>query len=164
MSISPLFTTRRKFSFTKCSCIIPMIKLPQMDRQQAINIPHSFTKQYLSSCMSDTLGPVKITTRYGQDTNMQYYIAWTNLDRASISSMFVSESGYNCTISSGIPLSTILSFIVWRAHPVLISPSNILMAKWQLDMYIHVYNWDQGFLTLGCQLNWLNIKRSLIWK
>lgn len=75
MSISPLFTTRRKFSFTKCSCIIPMIKLPQMDRQQAINIPNSFTKQYLSSCMSDTLGPVKITTRYGQDTNMQYYIA-----------------------------------------------------------------------------------------
>ena len=115
MSISPL-TTRRKFSFTKCSCIIPMIKLPQMDRQQAINIPNSFTKQYLSSCMSDTLGPVKITTRYGQDTNMQYYIAWTNLDRASISSMFASESGYNCTISSGIPLSTILSFIVWRAH------------------------------------------------
>lgn len=115
-------------------------QIAQMDRQQAINIPNSFTKQYLSSCMSDTLGPVKITTRYGQDTNMQYYIAWTNLDRASISSMFASESGYNCTISSGIPLSTILSFIVWRAHPVLISPSNILMAKWKSDMYIHVYN------------------------
>lgn len=75
MSISPFFTTRRKFSFTKYSCNIPVIKLPKLDRQQAINIPYSFTKSVSSFVfVRHGLDPWKTTTRHGQDTIMQQYL------------------------------------------------------------------------------------------
>lgn len=74
MSISPFFTTRRKFSFTKYSCNIPVIKLPQIRQTTADKYSLFIHKKCIFLRVCPTwFGPVKNTTRHGQDTIMQQY-------------------------------------------------------------------------------------------
>lgn len=76
MSISPFFTTRRKFSFTKYSCNIPVIKLPQIRQTTGDKYSLFIHKKCIFLRVCPTwFGPVKNTTRHGQDSHtiMQQY-------------------------------------------------------------------------------------------
>jgi hypothetical protein len=110
MSISLLSTTRWKLSFTKCSCNDPCDQVAQNGQPTGDKYPYFIHKKCLPSCLSDTVGPVKTAIRHGQDTNMQCYIAWTDLDRVTIRSMSATESGYNCCVSSWLSCLWIFRF------------------------------------------------------
>lgn len=77
----------------------PWSNCPKLDRQQAINIPYSFTKVYLPSCLSDMVWTREkyYTTR--RRHNHATISGWTNPDRETIRSMYATESGYIVRLS-----------------------------------------------------------------
>lgn len=63
-----------KFSFTKYSCNIPVIKLPQIRQTTGDKYSLFIHKKCIFLRVCPTwFGPVKNTTRHGQDTIMQQY-------------------------------------------------------------------------------------------
>lgn len=146
MSISPFFTTRRKFSFTKYSCNIPVIKLPKLDRQQAINIPYSFTKVYLPSCLSDMVWTREKLQHDTDKTQSCNNICLNEPWQRNSSFDVCCRKWLHCTVvvffRLRFPQLSILSFIVWWAHPVLISPSKCLNNRLKIwYMYILIRLW-----------------------
>lgn len=111
MSISPFFTTRRKFSFTKYSCNIPVIKLPQI--RQTTGDKYSLfihkTCIFLRVCPT-WFGPVKNTTRHGQDIIMQQYL----LERILTEKQFVRCMLPKVVTLYGCRISLVFHFVFYR--------------------------------------------------
>lgn len=111
MSISPFFTTRRKFSFTKYSCNIPVIKLPQIRQTTGDKYSLFIHKKCISLRVCPTwFGPVKNTTRHGQDTIMQQYL----LERILTEKQFVRCMLPKVVTLYGCRISLVFHFVFYR--------------------------------------------------
>lgn len=111
MSISPFFTTRRKFSFTKYSCNIPVIKLPQIRQTTGDKYSLFIHKKCIFLRVCPTwFGPVKNTTRNGQDTIMQQYL----LERILTEKQFVRCMLPKVVTLYGCRISLVFHFVFYR--------------------------------------------------
>lgn len=111
MSISPFFTTRRKFSFTKYSCNIPVIKLPQIRQTTADKYSLFIHKKCIFLRVCPTwFGPVKNTTRHGQDTIMQQY----PVERIPTEKQFVRCMLPKVVTLYGCRISLVFYFVFYR--------------------------------------------------
>lgn len=111
MSISPFFTTRRKFSFTKYSCNIPVIKLPQIRQTTGDKYSLFIHKKCIFLRVCPTwFGPVKNTTRHGQDTIMQQYL----LERILTEKQFVRCMLPKVVTLYGCRISLVFHFVFYR--------------------------------------------------
>lgn len=111
MSISPFFTTRRKFSFTKYSCNIPVIKLPQIRQTTGDKYSLFIHKKCILLRVCPTwFGPVKNTTRHGQDTIMQQYL----LERILTEKQFVRCMLPKVVTLYGCRISLVFHFVFYR--------------------------------------------------
>lgn len=111
MSISPFFTTRRKFSFTKYSCNIPVIKLPQIRQTTGDKYSLFIHKKCIFLRVCPTwFGPVKNTIRHGQDTIMQQYL----LERILTEKQFVRCMLPKVVTLYGCRISLVFYFVFYR--------------------------------------------------
>lgn len=111
MSISPFFTTRRKFSFTKYSCNIPVIKLPQIRQTTGDKYSLFIHKKCIFLRVCPTwFGPVKNITRHGQDTIMQQYL----LERILTEKQFVRCMLPKVVTLYGCRISLVFHFVFYR--------------------------------------------------
>lgn len=111
MSISPFFTTRRKFSFKKYSCNIPVIKLPQIRQTTGDKYSLFIHKKCIFLRVCPTwFGPVKNTTRHGQDTIMQQYL----LERILTEKQFVRCMLPKVVTLYGCRISLVFYFVFYR--------------------------------------------------
>lgn len=111
MSISPFFTTRRKFSFTKYSCNIPVIKLPQIRQTTGDKYSLFIHKKCIFLRVCPTwFGPVKNTTRHGQDTIMQQY----PVERIPTEKQFVRCMLPKVVTLYGCRISLVFHFVFYR--------------------------------------------------
>lgn len=111
MSISPFFTTRRKFSFTKYSCNIPVIKLPQIRQTTGDKYSLFIHKKCIFLRVCPTwFGPVKNTIRHGQDTIMQQYL----LERILTEKQFVRCMLPKVVTLYGCRISLVFHFVFYR--------------------------------------------------
>lgn len=98
----------------------PWSNCPKLDRQQAINIPYSFTKSVSSFVfVRHGLDPWKIlhdTYKTQSCNNIRLNESWQRNNSFDV----CYRKWLHCTVVV-FPSSSILSFIVWWAHPVLIS-------------------------------------------
>lgn len=111
MSISPFFTTRRKFSFTKYSCNIPVIKLPQIRQTTGDKYSLFIHKKCIFLRVCPTwFGPVKNTTRHVQDIIMQQYL----LERILTEKQFVRCMLPKVVTLYGCRISLVFHFVFYR--------------------------------------------------
>lgn len=111
MSISPFFTTRRKFSFTKYSCNIPVIKLPQIRQTTGDKYSLFIHKKCIFLRVCPTwFGPVKNTIRHGQDTIMQQY----PVERILTEKQFVRCMLPKVVTLYGCRISLVFHFVFYR--------------------------------------------------